>query len=247
MLLLDVSSQVWAITGNLGGGKTLTAVSIAVDSIRRGYYVITNITLNTAQLSRFVGKSAPQLYQHISMDDDIDFYTLPCGSPRGSRGRKRVLVIIDEVAEWMDQYQSARDGKVARFLSWLRHSSKRSQDVFLICQRADYINKSLRILVSRWVFVRDLAVYRLPVLHMRIPFCRDKIMQTVFDRMGNRISGVMMVRKSEYGIYYDTAECLNSSAGVYGEYSLPLKRPPRFLLLFALWFFLWLLAIAYAT
>ena len=42
MLLLDVSSQVWAITGNLGGGKTLTAVSIAVDSIRRGYYVITN-------------------------------------------------------------------------------------------------------------------------------------------------------------------------------------------------------------
>ena len=43
MIPLEKTSQVWGICGNLGGGKTLTAVSMAVEAIRSGYFVVSNV------------------------------------------------------------------------------------------------------------------------------------------------------------------------------------------------------------
>ena len=167
-LELERTAQLWGITGNLGGGKSLTAVWFAVRAIQQGYFVCSNITLKETALKRFIGDYALNLYQHISFDDpNFDPFKLPCGSPRGRGGDKRVLVILDECAEWIDQYSSAKDPRISRFWSWLRHSSKRSQDVFIIVQRPDYLNKVVRILISRWVMVADLATYRLPVLRRR--------------------------------------------------------------------------------
>ena len=223
---LERTAQLWGITGNLGGGKSLTAVWFAVRAIRQGYFVCSNITLNVSALKRLVGSWAVNLYQHISFDDaDFDPFKLPCGSPRGSRGDKRVLVILDECAEWIDQYSSAKDPRISRFWSWLRHSSKRSQDVFIVVQRPDYLNKVVRILISRWVMVADLATYRIPVLRLRFPFMSGFVMRNVYDRSGTRIGGVSFISKSTWGVFYDTAECLNSLGAHYNtQYSMP-RRP----------------------
>ena len=43
---LERTAQLWGISGNLGGGKTMTAVQFAVNAIRDGYFVVSNITLN---------------------------------------------------------------------------------------------------------------------------------------------------------------------------------------------------------
>lgn len=223
MIRLEGSSQVWAITGNLGGGKTLSAVALAVNAMSRGFFVVSNVTFDLEMVSRVYGKRVASLYKHISLDDDdFDPFALPVGSPRGSSGGKRVVVLLDECAEWFDQYSNAKDRRISRLWSWLRHSSKRSQDVVLVVQRLEYLNKVVRLLVSRWLIVDDLAVWRMPFIKLRIPFARDFVMQRVFDRSGRLINGPAYVQKSVWGCYYNTAECLNSDGATYNfEYDAP--------------------------
>lgn len=241
MLKLDPVPQIWGITGNLGGGKTLSAVSLATYALARGYFVVSNVTLNVEALSLELGVPCGQLYQHFDFDsDDFDPFQLPCGSPRGTPGGKRVLVIMDECAEWIDQYASAQNPRIKRFKSWLRHSSKRSQDVILIVQRLDYMQKDFRIIISKWVVVDDLRVWRVPVLKSTIPFMGGYVMQRVFDRNKKLVQGPCIVRKAYFGQFYSTAECLNSDGASYCfEY-----QPPRVsqIALYP-WVLLWLLSL----
>lgn len=236
MIHLDPVPQVWGITGNLGGGKTLSAVSLAVWGMSRGYFVASNVTLNLHAISSELGFDVSRLYCHFDFSDTENFdpFSLPCGSPRGSGGGRRVLVILDEAAEWVDQYVSAQLPHIKRFKSWLRHSSKRSQDVIIIVQRLDYLQKDFRLLISKWLIVDDLRVWRVPVLKMTLPFMGGYCMQRVFDRNKKLVQGPCIVRKSFYGRFYNTAECLNSDgASIYYEYS-----PPRVVLIPFLRFFL---------
>lgn len=216
---LERTAQVWGITGNLGGGKTLSAVEMAVRAIASDYYVCTNIELRMDEVCATLGARARGLYRRVDLSSD-DPNDWPCGDPRGSGGSRRVLVILDEVAEWFDQY-SGSSPQVRAFLSWLRHSSKRGQDVILVVQRREYLAKSLRILVSRWVVVEDLAVWRIPKLRIRLPFCAGLVMRFISDRLGNSIQPLEFSRKSLWGRYYCTSQLLA------GSMSMPYEVPPR--------------------
>lgn len=235
-LRLDPVPQVWGITGNLGGGKSLSAVCLAAHAVARGFFVVSNITLKIDELAAEYGDYVRRLYQHFSFDDPgFDPFKLPTGSPRGTPGGKRVLVIMDECAEWIDQYSSVqKDDRIRRFMSWLRHSSKRSQDVILVVQRLDYLNKNIRLLISKWLIVDDLRVWRIPVLKMRVPLMSGFVMQRVFDRNKKLVQGPAIVRKASFGRFYSTAECLNSDGANFNyEYVLPRQVPdllPRLLL-----------------
>ena len=222
MIQWESTSQVWGISGNLGGGKSLTAVSMLVDALSRGWFVVTNMDLHHKVLSAYLGYDSRQMVLRVDMDES-DPVSWPTGSPRGSGGKKRVIVVLDEVAEWFDQY-SGTSPKVRGFLSWLRHSSKRSQDVILIVQRKEYLAKSLRILVARWVWCEDLAVWRVPVLRIRLPFCRGYVMRNVSDRLGNCLKYLDVCSKSFYGRFYSTSQCLISAPGEAEEYGTPLAR-----------------------
>lgn len=223
-LRLDPVPQVWGITGNLGGGKTLSAVCLALYALEHGYYIVTNVTLDLDALSLQLGGYVRNLYYHFSFEDpDFDPFKLPTGSPRGTPNGKRVLVIMDECAEWVDQYtKTDRDPRIKKFLSWIRHSSKRSQDVILIVQRLEYLNKNIRLLISKWVVVDDLKTYRLPVVKTTIPFMGGWCMQRVFDRNRRLVQGPCIVNKSTIGKYYNTAECLNAEGATFNyEYVMP--------------------------
>lgn len=218
MLELDRNALVWGITGNLGGGKSLTATYFMVNAIRNGFFVVSNITLSVDK----IGPWASNLYLHVDFDEGFDPYKLPCGDPRGSGGRRRVLVVFDECAEWFDQYANAKDPRIQRLWSWLRHSSKRSQDVFLIIQRPEYLHKVLRILIARWLVVDDLAVWRIPLCKMRLPFCSGLCVCRPYDRSGQRIGHAYFISKSKWGRFYNTAECLNSDGAQFNSvYQVP--------------------------
>lgn len=255
MIPLEKTSQVWGICGNLGGGKTLTAVSMAVEAIRSGYFVVSNVTLDLPVLCREI-PWADKLYMHIVVRneqyddqgnlikcDDFNPFTIPSGSPRGTSGGKRVLVILDECAEWFDQYSNLKSKSISRVMSWLRHSSKRSQDVIFIVQRREYLNKSFRILVSRWVSVDDLAVWRVPFLKMRIPFMGGFCMANVFDKALQRVRPTVFVRKSFYGRFYSTSECLSTYGGVSAEYEIPRREYGFPVVFFIVWIASFLLYI----
>ena len=229
MITLEPNALVWGIVGNLGGGKTLSGVELAVRCLRSGFAVVTNVNLHIDQICReYHIPWAKKLYFTVSLDDPSFAdpkggpWKWPCGDPRGSGGEKRVIVLLDEIAEWMDQYCNAKSPTIQNFWSWLRHSSKRSQDVVLICQRQSYIHKTVRTLVARWIWVDDLAVYRLPALKIKLPFCGGLVMQNVFDRNGSRVGMVSFIKKANAGRFYDTAQCLNQTGAAFASvYSVP--------------------------
>lgn len=223
MIALDPMPQVWGITGKLGGGKSLSAVSLAYYGFTHGFFVVSNITLDIRALAADLGPWVKKLYRHFSFEDPkFDPFDLPCGSPRGTGGKKRVLIIMDECAEWVDQYSNLKDPRIERFNSWMRHSSKRSQDVILIVQRLEYLNKTIRLLISKWLIVDDLKVYRLPIVKMTIPFCGGLCMQRVFDSNKRLLQGPCFVSKSFFGRFYRSSECLNSDGASHVfEYSQP--------------------------
>ena len=196
------TAQVYGIYGLLGGGKTLTAVELMLDFLNSGHTVCSNISLNIKNKSNF----------HLVDFSSCDWWSLPVGAPRGSDDPSRVAIFIDEAAEYFDQF-SYSSYQVKSFMSWLRHSSKQGQFVFLIVQNPDFLVRSARSLCHSWINVVDMRQFRIPVLRFRLWFLSDYVYRRVFDKHGNLISrGLCFARKSRIGRFYDTSQIINNTS-----------------------------------
>lgn len=197
-----LTANVYGIYGHLGGGKTLTAVEISLWALRLGWSVTSNIELKNLPHD-CIGS-----YRFQEDFEGVDFWSLPCGAPRGTASSFRSCIFIDECAEFFDQY-SANSPVLKSFLSWLRHSSKRGQFVFLITQKPEFIAKALRLLINKWIVCDDMYQFRLPVFKVKIPFTSDLVARRVFDRMGNLLSrGFNFANKRDIGRFYNTAQSI---------------------------------------
>ena len=226
-------TNVFGIYGHLGGGKTLTAVDIMVEFLRDGFEVVSNVQLYNIE-------NLPGRYTFLEDFHEVDFWSLPCGAPRGSNSPYRSLIVIDEAAEFLDQY-SSNSPVVKSFLSWLRHSSKRGQFVILIIQRPEFLVKSCRLLVNRWILCDDMAQIKLPYLRINNPFCRGYVRRLMFDRLGNLISrGLNLLNKKEIGKYYNTAQSIATEGKQVNtiDYKPP---PPDWITPFLIFFFFFFL------
>lgn len=240
--MLDISlktANVYGIYGNLGGGKTLTSVEIAINVfLRAGHKVVSNVELFN------LSPSQSKLYTFVEDFSVCDWWALPCGAPRGSSGRERVAIIIDECAEFFDQW-SGNNPLVKNALSWLRHSSKRGQFVFCIVQKPEFVNKSLRLLINKWIVCDDLEQLRLPVLHCRLPFCSNFVNRRIFDRWGNLISPYFNLgSKSEIGRFYNTAQSI-ATKGRSADYAKSQQIESRVSLFPVLVVFVWVYALLF--
>lgn len=206
------TANVYGIYGNLGGGKTLTAVEIMVSALTTGWTVVSNVKLRESLISSLRGK-----YEYLDDFANVDCWKLPVGAPRGSPSSFRSCIVIDECAEFFDQYSSTSP-QVRTFLSWLRHSSKRGQFVFLIVQKPEFIAKSLRLLINKWIVCTDMQQMKIPLFRIHPPFCGDFVMRRVFDRNGNLLSrGFNVANKSYIGRYYNTAQSIATEGRDVGE------------------------------
>lgn len=222
MIYLPPTPCVVGITGSLGGGKTLSAVDIALYFINNFNLVISNI-----QLKNLTPRQT-SYYNYIDDISKVDWFSLPQGSPRGSSGKKRVAIILDELPELLDQYQSGKEYWIKQILSWLRHTSKRGQYVFIITQDPSFIMKPVRLLCAFWVKCEDMAEFRIPVLKLKIPFFRDYISRRTYNKDGKCINGSLnTARKSVIGKFYDTSQGLsliNSTSNVPNEFNDPFSK-----------------------
>lgn len=192
------TANVYGIYGHLGGGKSLTAVELSLYFLRLGWSVTSNILI----------RSQSPKYRFIEDFQDVDFWSLPCGAPRGSDDPYRSVIVVDECAEFFDQY-SGNSPYLKSFLSWLRHSSKRGQFVLLIVQKPEFISKSLRLLINKWIVCDDMEQFRLPYFKCRIPFTKGYVARRIFDRYGNLLSrGFNFASKSDIGRFYDTSQSI---------------------------------------
>lgn len=212
------TANVYGVYGHLGGGKTLTAVEIMVYALQRGFRVVSNIQLRN--------HPNPELFQFIENFEGVDFWSLPCGAPRGSPDPYRTCIVIDECAEFFDQYSSSSP-YLKSFMSWLRHSSKRGQLVFAIVQKPEYIAKSLRLLINKWIMCDDMRQYRMSSLRIPLPFLFGYVRRLLLDRYGNVISrGMNLADKKVIGYYYDTAQSI-AVAGKTNTYVSTYVKPPK--------------------
>ena len=208
------TANVYGIYGHLGGGKSLTAVELSLWALRLGWTVTSNIELRNIPKD-CVGKfnliedfESVATYVDPTNSDNCGFWSLPCGAPRASASSFRSVIVIDECAEFFDQYSSSSP-VLKSFLSWLRHSSKRGQFVFLIVQKPEFIAKALRLLINKWIICDDMYQFRLPVLKVKIPFTSNFVARRVFDRMGNLLSrGFNFADKRDIGRFYNTAQSI---------------------------------------
>ena len=228
-------ASVYGIYGSLGGGKSLTAVDIMLDFLTIGHEVYSNIQLVN------LSPQKKKLFHYFD-PETTPVAALPYGDPRGSGGKKRVCVVIDECAEFLDQFTSTSTF-TKDFCSWLRHTSKNGQFVFLIVQQPEFLVKSVRLVVNKWILCTDLAQFVLPVIRFRIPFTKGLVWRRVFDRHFNLISrGFDVASKRVFGQFYDTSQLIASKLHknkgfVHGKLS-------KFaLLLPAFWILFWVLLI----
>ena len=222
MISFPNTAAVYGIYGSLGGGKTLTAVDIALYFIRHFNYVVTNIRLKN------LNPREEKYYLFIDDISKVEWFKVPIGSLRGTPGRKRVAVILDELPELLDQYTSGKDFWVKTFLSWLRMTSKNGQFVFIITQDPSFIMKPVRLLCAYWIRCEDMGEFRLPFFKFRIPFLRDFISRRVYNRDGSPVQGVSLnvARKSVVGRYYSTSQGLSLYSGsvVPNEFEDPFSK-----------------------
>ena len=228
MVYLPPTPCVVGIYGSLGGGKTLSAVDIALHFINHFNLVCSNIQLKN------LSDRQKAYYSHFEDVSKVDWFSLPVGSPRGSGGSKRVAVIIDELPELLDQYSNGKDYWIKVLLSWLRHTSKRGQYVFIITQDPSFILKPVRLLCAYWIKCEDMGEYRIPIIRLKIPFFKDLISRRTYNRDGTCINGSLnTARKSVIGRFYNTAQGLslyNSSSSF--EFYDPFSR---FMFMYSKW------------
>lgn len=247
MVYLPPTAGVCGIFGSLGGGKSLSAVDIAVNGfINRFNFVVSNIQLKN------LSERQQSYYQFIPDISKVEWFKLPCGSPRGSGGNKSVAVILDELPELLDQYSSGKEIWIKTFLSWLRHTSKRGQYVFVITQDPSFILKPVRLLCAYWIKCEDMAQYRIPIIKVKLPFCSDLISRRMYNKNGNCIDGSLNIaHKSVIGRFYDTSQGLslyNPSSNIPNEYkntyekALKIQNDYRRLTLFYMFYFILFIA-----
>jgi len=206
--------MIYGVTGLLGGGKSYGSVRDAAYHIKKGGVVVTNIELNHLVIAGRFGLDPDEVKKRIFyIDPDVnsDPWEWPRGDPRGTGGR-RVLIIIDEAGEWFSSMESRH--AIKDFASWLRQSDKRGQDVYLIVQDSSILAKQGRVLVHRWLYMRDMSKWKIPKLGWGLPYPWNQEFHRIeFDQTGRNMQGrYIHMRDKEVFRMYSTSAMFGNSA-----------------------------------
>jgi hypothetical protein len=207
--------MIYGVTGLLGGGKTLGAVVDMADHLRRGCIVVTNIQLNLAEIAKDLDVDEAWLrerYRYIDVEEDIDPYAWPMGDRRGTPNQRKVLIVIDEAGEWFSNLEGNKQLKA--FTSFLRHSDKRGQDVYLIVQDPSILFRQGRVLVHRWLYMRNMRHWKIPGLGWGLPPpWRYEFHRLLHDSTGKTLlSRTCRLLGTRPYTYYDTSATYGDSA-----------------------------------
>jgi hypothetical protein len=152
---------VFIVTGKLGSGKTLLAVSRIREYLREGRRVATNLNLRLEKLLPPSNRSA-----HVVRVSDkptrSELEALGLGADVLDEERYGVLV-LDELGSWLNARTWA-DKERQGVIDWLIHSRKRRWDVVFIVQHVSMIDKQVReALLEYLVTCRRLDRIRVPL------------------------------------------------------------------------------------
>lgn len=160
---------VYMLTGRLGAGKSLAAVSKAVEYAAKGRRVVTNFFLDLAPVAHRSGtnlaRSAPLVIS--ARPTAADLRALGRGGPTEHEAG---LLILDECATFLNSRQWQGSGR-NELIEWFLHSRKLGWDIILIVQHQAMLDKQIRDALCEFlVTVRRLDKMKIPVISWLIPF-----------------------------------------------------------------------------
>ena len=133
--------SIYVVTGKLGNGKTLLAVSRIREYLREGRRVATNLDLKLEAMLPAGVKNA----DCIRVPDkptaaDLAAIGKGCDSVDESRYG---LLVLDELGSWLNSREWADKGRQA-MIDWLIHSRNYRWDVIFIVQNHSMLDKQVR-------------------------------------------------------------------------------------------------------
>lgn len=163
----------YAITGELGSGKTLVVIGKIQEALLAGRRVATNIDL---RLEHLVGPGArvscvrtPDFPTRADLDELGDGYAdqraVGLFEEDEDYDESRFgLLAIDEAAMFLNSRDWSGDGR-DQVVQWLRHARKHHWDVFMITQSLGDLDKQIRTgFVEHLVKCKRLDRYSIPVV-----------------------------------------------------------------------------------
>ena len=223
--------MIFAVTGHIGGGKTLLLVHDILERLARGGRVWTNIVLHVDKCSQYCkavyGRVPDWESQFTLLPDTFDDKALIELLEDCSDIEAGGMLVIDEVAEyWASSEKSAKD--LSRSITrLLRQSRKIKLDVYLVGQDFNQLQASLRRLVQRQTDTRDMKLFTA----WGIPFgaitpWRFFHRQRIIDSVSGREVNIRWWRK-DVRLYdcYNTRQFLGGS--IVGGGSASVNRPRR--------------------
>lgn len=175
---------VYVITGKLGDGKSLCAVSRAVEYLIEGRRVVSNFPVDVSSLSCSPSDSLASAVVEVvpARPTSRDLCLLGSGGPDE---RKAGLLILDECAVFLNSRTWSGNDR-QEVINWLLHSRKLCWDVFLIVQHYGALDKQIREMVAQYhVVCRRLDRLNVPfvswVVPVRMPRVHLAVVRYGFD------------------------------------------------------------------
>lgn len=153
---------IYVVTGKLGAGKSLLAVSKIREYALAGRRIATNLDLN---LDAMLPPKRRDV-QAVRVPDrptvqDLDALGLGCDK---LDERRYGLLVLDELAVWMNS-RSWSDKSRQSLIEWLVHSRKRRWDVIFLIQHPNALDKQVReSLMEYLVKCRRFDRVKLPII-----------------------------------------------------------------------------------
>lgn len=203
------------ITGKLGSGKSLYAVSLAWKYAAQGRRVVANFPVDFSSRSTKFPRHSVEVLPDLPTSEDLD--SLGRG---GENERTSGVLIIDEGARWLN----SRDWNASdrsKVLDWLLHSRKKGWDVVLVIQHHNMLDKQVReglaemhVICRRFDRVR-IAGIKLPHIHQATTYYGIHSGGTNAPPKAE----AEMYRPQTWGRYYDTAAEFSESRAKYSMLS----------------------------
>lgn len=218
-----MNGEIQLITGTLGGGKTLLAVEKAVNHLRRGGHVYTNIEIIAAEVEKWLACQGLQFEPerlHVIPNADIKQFhkNLERGEPD-----MRVYVIIDEAGlefNCRDYRELNRD--LLNFNVLVR---KFDICLIYIAQKPEMLDKQFRGLCQTQVDCRNFKHYKIwGVFSMPIPLLFRVHYSLVWGKRQHMRTEPVFTPKWVYPLYNSDA-LLGDAAGKFASMGKATRSP----------------------
>ncbi len=156
----------YVITGKLGAGKSLVAVSRIQQYIFQGRKVATNVNLFPEHLTNNLWAKNCEIYRIPNKPTAADLNALPLGHDldRPDDNRNGCLV-LDECGTWFNS-RSWNDKGRAEVIEWFRNARKKRWDIFFIIQDIAVMDSQAReSFAEHVVYCRRFDRFKIPLLH----------------------------------------------------------------------------------